>query len=424
MLALRKENFLNHQDHRAMKPSSVLNQWIISLTLALATIFSSAYAQPTTQDIPIDHPTVTQNATATTIALIPPQPQLSANGYVLMDAISGKVLAQKNMNQRMEPASLTKMMTLYLTFQALQSGQIHLNDPVRISKKAWRMTGSRMFLKVGTEATVEQLVRGVIIASGNDACVALAQYVAGTEATFAELMNQMAKKLDMKDTHYVDSTGMPNEQHYSTPYDMALLARATIRDFPEYYPYFNEKWITYNNIRQPNRNRLLWRDTTVDGLKTGHTDQAGFCLVASAKRNDMRLISVIMGAPSDGIRANSSEALLNYGFRFYKTYPLFSAHQTLTQSRVWFGKDKYVNLGLQKPLNVTIPIADYPQLKATMSLDTRITAPVDEGKNYGNITVMLNKQIIAVGPLVALQNDPKAGFFSRIVDRVAMLLKG
>lgn len=400
-------------------------QWILPLLLAY-TVDGTAATHERANPRPITISVASKDAPQPSSApvLVPPEPQLAAAGYVLMDTSTGKVLAQKNMTQRMEPASLTKMMTLYLTFQALESGQIHLTDDVRISKKAWRMTGSRMFLKVGSQVNVEQLIRGVIVASGNDACVALAQYVAGTEPTFAQLMNQMAAKLGMKDTHYVDSTGMPDPKHYSTPYDMALLARALVKDFPNYYHYFNEKWITYNNIRQPNRNRLLWRDPSVDGLKTGHTDQAGYCLVASAQRNNMRLVSVVMGAPSDGIRASNTAALLNYGFRFYKAYQLFSADQPLKQSRVWLGKEKFVNLGLKEPLSVTIPTSDYSQLKATMSLDSRLTAPITAGKSYGNVTVMLNKQVIACVPLVALQDNPKAGFFSRMMDHISMLVKG
>src|SRR3990167_7321302 len=231
--------------------------------------------------------------------IIPTAPNLNSSGYVLMDADTGMIIAHKNMHQEMQPASLTKLMTLYLTFNALRNGQIHLTDEVRVSKKAWQTGGSRMFIKEGSLVTVQNLIDGIIVASGNDACVALSQYVGGNESTFVDMMNAAAAQLGMKNTHYVDSTGLPQPEHHSTPYDMALLTRAIIENFPQYYPLFKQGWITYNGIKQPNRNRLLWRDPSVDGLKTGHTNEAGYCLIASALRHGMRLISVVMGASTD-----------------------------------------------------------------------------------------------------------------------------
>ena len=370
---------------------------------------------------------IAQNAAVQSEApptLIPPPPELDASGYVLMDEATGRILAEHNMSERLPPASLTKLMTLYLTFQALKSGQIHMEDSVRISQKAWEMTGSRMFLKVGSFVPVDLLIQGIVVDSGNDACVAIAEYIAGDEATFAALMNQTAERLGMKETHYVDSTGMPNDDHYTTPHDVAILSRAIIKDFPEYYHYFGQKWLTYNNIKQPNRNRLLWRDPSVDGLKTGHTQAAGYCLAASAKRDEMRLVAVVMGTPSDNARAKDAEALLNYGFRFYRTYTLFKANVPLSRARVWMGTEKYTEFGLLEPLQVTIPVGEYKNLKASMDLMNSPEAPLVKGQSYGNIQVTLNGQPILSTPLVALKNDPRGGMWKRLTDHIALFFHG
>lgn len=366
----------------------------------------------------------TQQQSEAPLSFIPSPPDIDVKGYVLMDADSGAIIAEKNMNQRLQPASLTKLMTLYIAFQALKSGQIHLNNKVTISIKAWNTGGSRMFLKEGAEVPVTLLIQGITVASGNDACVAIAQYIAGTEQTFAQIMNQTAERLGMKNSHYVDSTGLPRSDHYSTPYDMALLARAIINGFREYYHFFSQKWLTYNNITQPNRNRLLWRDISADGLKTGHTDEAGYCLISSAKRNDMRLIAVVMGATTDGGRADDSEALLNYGFRFYQTRLLFDANKGITKKRIWLGKEKYIDFGLENPLYVTVPVGDYKNLKASLQLDQNLRAPILKCKAYGEIIVMLYGKLIAKAPLIALQNDSRAGIFLRIWDHVTLFFKG
>lgn len=350
--------------------------------------------------------------------LVPPAPTLDAKGYVLMDGNSGAILAQSNMDQRMEPASLTKLMTVYVVFQALKSGQIHLNDNVRISQKAWQTGGSKMFVRVGTDVTVDQLLQGVIVDSGNDACVALAEYVGGTEDTFAQLMNQTAQRLGMNNTHYMDSNGLPNPDHYSTPHDIAILAHAIYHDYPEYYHYFSEKWFTYNNIKQPNRNRLLWRDPSVDGMKTGHTDGAGYCLVSSAARDNMRLTTVIMGAPSDSARADDSQALLNYGFRFYKSYKLFDSGVALATPRVDSGKDSTTALGLNTPLYVTIPVGEYNALQAQIKLPKKVQAPLAQGQEVGSIVVTLNGNTVLETPLVALKANPTGNVFSRMIGRI------
>lgn len=356
--------------------------------------------------------------------IVPSPPSLDAGAYVLMDADSGKIIAEKNMNEKIKPASTTKLMTLYITEQALAQGQIQLTDKVRVSKMAWSRGGSRMFLKLGEQVSVQDLIEGVIVASGNDACTALAEYIAGNETSFAELMNQTAKRLGMNDSHYTDSTGLPTPDHYSTAYDLAVLARHVITDFPQYYGFYKQKWITHNGIRQPNRNRLLWREAGVDGLKTGHTEAAGFCLISSGVQHDMRLISVVMDAPSDEARSNDSQALLNWGFRFYKTYKLYSANQPIATPRIYLGQDKQVAMGLQKDLYVTIPVGEYSMLKASMELDGKLKAPITKGQSYGTINVTLNGKQIAQAPIVALQDDPIGGAWTRMTDHVSMLIKG
>ncbi len=369
--------------------------------------------------------TNTITAAAATPAPITPQPPvINAKAYILMDANTGQVLAQQNMNDRLPPASLTKLMTAYVTSGALKQGQIKLADLVLISPKAWKMQGSRMFVQVGTQVSVKDLLDGIIVASGNDACVAMAEHVAGAEDVFVQLMNQNAARLGMQNTHYTDSTGMPNSDHYSTAYDLALLTRAIIKDFPEDYSWYKQKWISYNNIRQPNRNRLLWRDPSVDGLKTGHTDSAGFCLVASANRNNMRLISVILGAPSEAARTTDSQALLSWGYRFFESHQLFNKNQTIeakTQPRVWYGQKKYAKLGFADNAYVTIPANQFKGLKANMVIQQNIIAPVIKGQAYGSVNVTLNGQPLTSIPVVALEDDPQGGILSRAWDHIAIL---
>lgn len=371
--------------------------------------------------------TPTPNTTTTTAApqiVVPQPPEIDAKAYVLMDATTGQVLAQKNMNDRLPPASLTKLMTAYVASSALKQGQIKLDDMVTISEKAWKMEGSRMFAQVGTQVSVKDLLNGIIVASGNDSCVAMAEHVAGAEDVFVQLMNQNAARLGMQNTHYTDSTGMPDPDHFSSAYDLATLARAIIRDYPEDYTWYKQQWIMYNNIRQPNRNRLLWRDPTVDGLKTGHTSEAGYCLVASAVRNNMRLISVVMGTPSDNSRTIDSQALLNWGYRFFETRKLFNAQQTIDtklQPRVWFGKNKYAKLGFDQDQYVVIPVNQFKKLQANIVVDPQLQAPVVKGQAYGNVNVTLNGQTVTTIPVVALEDDPKANIFGRTWDHIIKL---
>ena len=347
---------------------------------------------------------------------VPAPPQLNASGYLLMDMDSGRVLADKNADERLEPASLTKIMTAHVVFTELKNGQLKLDEMVRISKKAWQMPGSRMFVEVGTQVPVSQLLQGLIVQSGNDASVALAEHIAGTEETFASLMNQHAKQLGMTHTHFANATGLPDPNHYTTASDIAKVTIATIRDFPEYYKIYAEKEFRFNGIKQPNRNLLLWRDPSVDGVKTGHTESAGYCLVASAKRDGQRLISVVLGTPSERARAADSQALLNYGFRFFETHRLYGAGQSLTQVRVWKSAPETIQAGLTKDLYVTIPRHEYDRLKARTELKPQLRAPVAKGAVVGKLVVELDGQPLAETDLTALQDAPQGGLWRRAVD--------
>lgn len=355
--------------------------------------------------------------------LIPATPKIKAKGYLLIDFDSGRVLAEKKSGQRMEPASLTKMLTSYVIATELASGNISLDDEVRISEKAWRMQGSRMFIEVGKTVSVEDLLKGVIIQSGNDATVALAEHVAGSEDAFVSLMNQHAAELGMLDSHFANSTGLPNKDHYTTPRDLAKLAIALIRDFPEDYKWYSQKKFVFNNISQYNRNRLLWRNKYVDGIKTGHTESAGYCLVASAKRDGMRLISVVLGTRSDEARNSESQKLLTYGFRFFETHRLYKANESLTTARVWKGAQQELSLGLDEDLYLTIPKGQYKKLVANMKLNSRITAPIKQGQVFGTVNVSLGDEQYAKRKLVALSAIESGGLFSNLVDEVKLLFE-
>ena len=357
-------------------------------------------------------------------ALIPAPPQVSASSYILMDATSGEVIIEHGSHAQLPPASLTKMMTAYIVENEVAQENIHLYDEVPISVKAWKTGGSKMFVKEGSKVVLEDLLKGVIIQSGNDASVALAEYVAGSEEAFADVMNQQAVLLGMTDSNFMNATGLPADGHLSTAADLAALALAIINDFPEQYPLYSEKYFTYNNIRQPNRNRLLWRDKSVDGLKTGHTEEAGFCLVASAKRNDMRLISVVMGTNSENARAQETQKLLNYGFRYYQTHTLYTAGQSLTESQVWSGALDSVQLGLAKEVIVTIPRGHKSELDAEISVNDVIHAPVNVGEEFGRLIVKLDGEVIVDEPLVALEPVPEGGFFKRFWDMIKLFFIG
>jgi D-alanyl-D-alanine carboxypeptidase (penicillin-binding protein 5/6) len=354
---------------------------------------------------------------------MPAPPSLAASGYLLSDFYSGRVLAAENPDQRLEPASLTKIMTAYVVFQELKEGNIRLEDKVLISEKAWRTPGSRMFIEVGKRVKIEDLLKGMIIQSGNDACVALAEHLAGSEATFAEVMNSHARRLGMLNTHFVNSTGLPDEQHYTTPADIAKVSAATIDEFPEYYAWYKEKDFLFNEIKQHNRNQLLWRDESVDGIKTGHTEGAGYCLVASAQRENMRLISVVMGTESEEARAKASQALLNYGFRFYETHQLYGAGDVINQTRIWKGAKTQLSLGVADDLSVTIPRNQYNDLDAQLSIDSLITAPITQGSVVGSVSISLQGEEIAQQPLVALESITEGNIWQRVKDSALLWLE-
>jgi D-alanyl-D-alanine carboxypeptidase (penicillin-binding protein 5/6) len=357
-------------------------------------------------------------------ALIPAPPQVGASSYVLMDATTGEIIIEENAYETLPPASLTKMMTAYIVESEIAQGDVSLTDEVPISVKAWRTGGSKMFIKEGTKVLLEDLLKGVIIQSGNDASIALAEYLAGSEEAFADIMNQQAVQLGMTGSSFMNATGLPSESHYSTAHDMALLARAIIQDYPEQYAVYKEKYFTYNNIRQPNRNRLLWRDKSVDGLKTGHTEEAGYCLVASAKREDMRLISVVMGTSSEEARVKETQKLLNYGFRYYETSSLYTAGEVLNEAKVWGGSVDQINLGLAEAVTVTIPRGHKSELVATLEIDPTIKAPVALGDKLGRLLVTLDGKTLVDQSVVALQDVDQGGFFKRIWDWIKLFFLG
>lgn len=352
--------------------------------------------------------------------LIPAPPQIAAKAYLLLDAHSGKVLVQENADLRLPPASLTKMMTSYIASHELGKGNILMDEQVRVSIKAWKTQGSRMFIKEGTFVSVEDLLRGIIIQSGNDASVAIAEHIAGSEDAFADLMNQHGQLLEMHNSNFKNATGLPAEDHYTTTLDLARLARAIIMNHPDHYTMYSERYFTYNKIRQPNRNKLLWRDKSVDGLKTGHTEEAGYCLVASAERNGMRLISVVMGTNSEEARATESQKLMTYGFRYYETHKLYNADQMLNEAQLWGGAQDSVKLGITQDLYVTIPRGQHSDLSANLDVDRVIEAPVQTAGQYGTVNVKLAEDMITQVPLVALEAVEEGGFFKRLWDQIVL----
>jgi D-alanyl-D-alanine carboxypeptidase (penicillin-binding protein 5/6) len=354
---------------------------------------------------------------------IPDPPTLNASSYFLVDFDSGRVLAEKDPDKHIEPASITKLMTAYLVDKAIADGDITLDEKVTISEKAWRMKGSKMFVEVGKQVAVEDLLKGLIIQSGNDASVALAEHVAGSESAFAGYMNHQAQLLGMQNTNFVNATGWPHEDHYSSARDIAILTGAVIRDFPESYRHYREREYTFNKIRQFNRNRLLWRDETVDGVKTGHTESAGFCLVASAQRDDMRLISVVLGADSDKARTQSSQSLLNYGFRFYETHKLYRADEVLKTARIWYGGQEQVSLGVGKDIHITIPRGRYRDLDASMEVDREIAAPVTRGQQLGQVNIKLDDELMLSEDIVAMQDVAEGSFFVRAMDSIKLMFR-
>lgn len=368
---------------------------------------------------------LTNVAFANTPSLMPAPPQIAATSYILIDANSGKVIVENKSEERLAPASLTKIMTAYVANYELQEGNIRMDDQVVVSNNAWaqKFPGSSvMFLEPGKPVTVEQLLKGVDIASGNDATVALAEHIAGSERAFVDLMNQHAQLLGLKNSHFVNPHGLTHDDHYSSAKDMATLAQAVIRDYPEGYKIYAEKEFVYNNIRQPNRNRLLWRDSTIDGLKTGHTDKAGYCLVASAVRDDMRLIAVVMGTRSDEARFQETQKLFSYGYRFYKTVHVHPKARKLAELQVWGGKQDTVGVLANKDIYVTVPRAQESALKMDLELDKFLEAGVVKGQVVGELLVKLGDDVIERHPVIAAETVEKGGIFTVLWSKVRLLI--
>jgi D-alanyl-D-alanine carboxypeptidase (penicillin-binding protein 5/6) len=359
-------------------------------------------------------------AAAAPLTPIPPPPELKARSYVVIDHDSGRVLAALDPDSRQEPASLTKIMTAYGVFRALKEGRIKLDDMVTISEHAWKQEGSRMFVEVGKQVSVENLIQGMIVQSGNDATVALAEHVAGTEPTFVQMMNTYAKELGMTGSNFTNSPGMPDPEHYTTARDSAILSSALIREFPDYYRWYAQREFTWNGITQQNRNGLLWRDPTVDGVKTGHTESAGYCLVASAKREGMRLVSAVLGTESMRAREDANAALLNYGFNFFETKRLYAAGEPLTTARVWKGASPEVGLALQRDLYVTGQRGQTGSVKAEFQLPDRLVAPLAANTPIGKVNILVDGTTIATHDLYPAQDVARGGLFRRASDTVRL----
>ena len=354
---------------------------------------------------------------------VPQAPKVDAKAHFLIDMHSERVLTENGADERLEPASLTKMMTSYVVFSEMARGKFTLADEVLVSEKAWRMKGSRMFIEVESRVPVEALLMGLIVQSGNDAAVALAEFVAGDESTFADLMNHDARRLGMSGSHFTNSSGLPEPEHYTTARDMARIAAALVRDFPEYYHWNAVREYEYGGIRQRNRNALLFRDESVDGLKTGYTKAARYCLVASAKREGMRLIAVVMGAESSRSRARMAQSLLNYGFRFYETRRVYASNETVTDVRVWKGDAKRLALGLEQNLYVTVPRGRYDEIDAEMEIAAKLAAPVRMGEPQGVLRLALGDELSIERPLVALEDIAEGDLWQRVSDHVRLMFE-
>jgi D-alanyl-D-alanine carboxypeptidase (penicillin-binding protein 5/6) len=376
---------------------------IICLVLALLAIFST-------------------NLLRAAAAIIPRAPEIAATSYILLDAKTGHIIVEQNADEALPPASLTKIMTAYIAVEEILSGNLRLDDEVHISEKAWRMEGSKMFVGVNTRVSVGDLLRGIIIQSGNDASVAIAEHIAGSEEAFADMMNQYSEVLGLTSSFFMNSSGLDTELYYNTmsARDLAILARATITRHGQYYPIYAEREFTYNDIRQSNRNTLLFRDRNVDGMKTGWTDAAGYCLVASAERDGMRLISVVMGTASEEARAIQTQKLLTYGFRYFETHKLYDANQILTNVPVFSGKQNAVDLGISEEVYITIPRGQAEAMTATVDVDEIIRAPLDKSQVMGVVRVVLNNDILYHGDVIAMQEVERGGMLKRFIDWLSL----
>ncbi|HET8554301.1 MAG TPA: D-alanyl-D-alanine carboxypeptidase family protein [Rhodanobacteraceae bacterium] len=401
-------------------------QALVTFAALVASIFMlGAFAGPAPQSTP--QPQVPQPAVPS--VPVPPPPEFKSSSWVLMDYATGRVLASKDPDQRVEPASITKIMTDYVVSAMVTAGKVHMDDQVFISENAWKnggagTDGSTSFLKVHSKVPLKVLMEGLIVQSGNDAAIALAEHVAGSEQGFVSLMNAYAKRLGMKNTHYSNVSGYPVPNHYSTARDTAILSRALIHDFPADYKISSMKKVTINGITQYNRNSLLWRDPSVDGIKTGHTKEAGYCLAASAQREGQRLIAVVMGTPSSKARVDDAEALLNYGFRFFESHQLYKAGQVLASPRLWKGDKDQLPIGLTSDLALTVKRGAYEQLKASINLPATLIAPFKKGQQVGTLTISLDGKTLLTRPVVALADAPEGGFFSRLWDTILLWFHG
>ena len=354
-------------------------------------------------------------------SLVPPAPQIKATSYILLDTQTNKVIVEYEADERNPPASLTKIMTTYLVEQMIQRGVVERSEKVPVSIKAWKAEGSKMFIREGTEVDLMDLLRGVVIQSGNDASIALAEFVAGDETSFAQMMNEQAEKLGMLNSNFVNSTGLPDEGHYSSARDMALLTKDMIKRFPEHYQLYSERSFKFNNIEQPNRNRLLRYDRSVDGVKTGYTKAAGYCLVASAERNGMRLISVVMGTENDDSRVRESQKLLTYGFRNFETSTIYEESEIVKSAPLFYGVEEVISLGVSENVSVTIPRGSYEKLEAQIKVPKIIEAPVRKGDVLGELLLMMDEEAIYRTSVISLENYEQAGFFSRFADYLELI---
>lgn len=396
---------MRYNNHTQIRKTRQLMGRCLLLAATLMGCTATLQAQPAQ---PLPEPTQPQ--------IVPRAPAINATSYILIDAATGAVLVEENADTALAPASLTKIMTTYVADNELAAGNISLDDQVFVSVKAWRAEGSKMFIQEGTQVRLEDILRGIIIQSGNDASIALAEHIAGSEEAFADLMNEYARQLGMTNSHFLNASGLPDPDHVMSARDLAILARAVITQFPEAYKMYSEREFTYNNIRQPNRNTLLFTDSNVDGMKTGFTDEAGYCLVASSVRDGMRLITVVMGTASANARAVETQKLLSYGFRFFETHELFAGNETLGTADVWYGAVKTVDVGIQEPLLVTIPRGQAGDLVTTLELQDTIKAPIEPGQMLGTARVTLGEEVFYDGPVVAMQAIESGGVLKRLMD--------
>jgi D-alanyl-D-alanine carboxypeptidase (penicillin-binding protein 5/6) len=385
------------------RPLDLARVALLGVALLVSTVLSGAVSAATTQTSPI-----------------PPPPEVAGRSYVLIDHATGRVLAERNADQRVEPASITKLMTAYVAFRALAEGRLKLDERIPISERAWRSEGSRTFLNVGDQVPAEVLLQGMIVQSGNDAAVAIAERLAGSEATFANLMTEQAKQLGMKNSSFANATGLPDPALYTTARDIAILSRAMIREFPQFYRWYSQREFVWNNIRQGNRNGLLYRDPTVDGIKTGHTDSAGYCLASSAERNGTRMIATIFGTESPKAREDASAALLNYGFAFYETVTLRKAGEMVLRPRLYKSTEQDIVVAPQSNVSATIARGSLSRLRTTTRLDEPLIAPLKAGQRVGEMQILDGKTVIRRVPLVVTTEAPMGGVWPRLRDTVAL----